>query len=171
MENLHLTVLSWEYEILLSLLKNVQKEVLSRRNPYILGRILIQQFIHFFIKILSSLICSYPAHFLASALKTFFPKKALVWKSFLYFLKTAFLIFRKRNFLIFSKKKKFLIFREGYIQNPIVFRTLANIYDRTFCKNSYLPHFWTQARNIKKFLIFSQKKLFLYFSKRNFLIF
>ena len=118
MENLHLTVLSWEYEILLSLLKNVQKKVLSRRNPYILGRILIQQFIHFFIKILSSLICSYPAHFLASALKTFFPKKTLVWKSFLYFLKTAFLIFRKRNFLIFSKKKNFLYFGKG------IFRTL-----------------------------------------------
>ena len=140
MENLHLTVLSWEYEILLSLLKNVQKEVLSRRNPYILGRILIQQFIHFFIKILSSLICSYPAHFLASALKTFFPKKALVWKSFI-FSENSFSNFQKTELSYIFEKKKFLIFREGYIQNPIVFRTLANIYDRTFCKNSYLPHF------------------------------
>ena len=41
----------------------------------------------------------------------------------------------------------FLIFQERFIQNPDtfrtqgIFRTLSNIYDQTFCKNSYLVHF------------------------------
>ena len=57
------------------------------------------------------------------------------------------LYFRKRNFLLYFRKQNFLIFRERYIQNSgifktrNIFRTLSNIYDETFCKNSYLAHF------------------------------
>ena len=71
--------------------------------------------------------------------------KNLFRKSFFYFVKKAFLIFRKRKLSYFFLKKVFVIFRESYIQNPIIFRTLPNIYDGTFCKNSYLSHFsaWT----------------------------
>ena len=121
----------------------------------------------------NSISCSGMTHYLASALKIFLWKnflyfllKNLIWKSFLYFLKKAFLIFRKRNFLIF---------RERYIQNSGIFRTVSNICDGIFCKNSSLTHFSASA--LKKFpqifLIFFQKKppefqkteLFLYFKK------
>ena len=78
----------------------------------------------------------------------FFLKNLLI-KSFLYFLKNAFLIFGKRKLSYFFLKKVFVIFRESYIQNPIIFRTLPNIYDGTFCKNSYLSHFsaWTSLKS------------------------
>ena len=76
-------------------------------------------------------------------------------------------------------KKVFLIFWEKYIQNHgifrtrSIFRTLSNIYDGTFCKNSYLAYFSTpNLKNfflkklaLKKILIFPYKKFFLYFGK------
>ena len=64
----------------------------------------------------------------------------------------------------------------SYIQNHSmvrtrgIFRTLSNICDGTFCKNSYLAHFSAQPQKIKKstprkFLIFSQKKAVLIFQE------
>ena len=84
-------------------------------------------------------------------------------------------------------KRVFLVFLERNIQNPVIFRTLSNIYNGTFYKNSYLVHFQLKLKkikkihhekkfllfqemklsgsNIKKILIFSQKKAFLIFPK------
>ena len=102
----------------------------------------------------SSISCSYLAHFPTSALKFLsknvsyiFFQKTLLWKCFLYFLEKAFLIFRKRNFLTFWERyiQSPVIFRtRKHIQNPNrtrgIFRTLSNIHDGTFCKNSSLAH-------------------------------
>ena len=116
--------------------------------------------------------------------------------SYIFFLLLYFL--KKKTFLIF-RKRNFLITQERYIHNPGTFRTrsifrnwgifktLSNIYDGTSWKNTYLVHFYAQARKIKtntprkkslifkemelsdskikKFVIFSQKKAFLYFWK------
>ena len=61
----------------------------------------------------------------------------------------------------------------------VIFRILSNIYDRMFCKNSHLAHFLSPCSknkknssqenilysNIKNFLYFLKRKLFLYFKK------
>ena len=95
------------------------------------------------------------------------------------FSKTGFQIFRKQN--IFSFKKFFLYFRKGifgtlaYLEleaypeplvywEPQIFRTLSNIYDGTFCKNSYLVHFLSPSSKNKK-----NSYVFLYFWNWNFL--
>ena len=113
-----------------------------------------------------------------------------------------------RRFLIFSQnffsniQETKLSYISGYIQNLGKFRTrsisrtrdifiaLPNIYDGTFCKNSYLAHFSVQDPKIKKnvprenlnfemekwnfltlilrnFLYFFKRKPSLYFRKQN----
>ena len=114
-------------------------------------------------------------NFLALILKKFSkrkpPKKFLIFKKteekLLIFQETEpfsppgenFLYFRKRKprknpytsrngtFLYF-RKQNFLIFRERYIWNLSIFRTLSNIYDWAFCKNSYVAHFSASALKI-----------------------
>ena len=57
-----------------------------------------------------------------------------------------------------------------YIQNAdkfkttSIFRTLSNIYDEIFCKNSYLAHFLSPSSKNKK-----SSYIFFYFRKWNFL--
>ena len=110
-------------------------------------------------------------HFQASAPKFFFLKKFLILfpkraalKKFLIFSQKKPLIFRKGNFLIFRERNPSIfrtnsIFRTltylepWHIQNHGIFRTLSNIYNGTFCKNSYLEH-------LKKILIFSGNRTF-----------
>ena len=66
----------------------------------------------------------------------------------------TFLYFRRRNFLIlaemelsyilgkvYSEPKAYLELNHGIFRTQGIFRTLSNIYDGTFCKNSYLVHF------------------------------
>ena len=104
------------------------------------------------------------------SLKEFFIflfKKTCSEKFSYIFSKTTFPILRKRNFLIFRKR---------YIQNPGTFRTLSNIYDGTFCKNSYLEHFSIQAQETekvhpKKISYTPEKWNFLTLTLKNFLCF
>ena len=113
-------------------------------------------------QIQSSNVQGYLTHFLASPLKIF-PKKNFLKKLTL----KRFLIFSQKRPPLFSGngtflkniflKKVFLIFRERYTQNPGKFRTrsifrtqgsfrtLSNICDRTFSKNSCLAHFLAPA--------------------------
>ena len=63
-----------------------------------------------------SILWSYQAYFLASALK-------MLWKSFLYFPKKIPPNILETEFSYIFFKKVFLIFWERYIQNPGIFRT------------------------------------------------
>ena len=96
--------------------------------------------------------------------------KSPVWKSFSYFLEKSFSNFQGTELSYIFFKKVFLIFWERNIQNPDIFRTRSifktrGIFrtlssDGMLCKTSYLAHFPHSAL-----------KIFLYFGKRNFLIF
>ena len=104
----------------------------------------------------SSRLQGYLAYFPASALKVFpskkflifFPKKTCSERVSYIFSKKAFLIFRKRNFFVFRKvySEPWRIQNPGIFRNRGIFRTLSNIYDGTFCKNSYLAYFYVQAK-------------------------
>ena len=141
------------------------------------------------------MVCSYLAHFSASALQIF-PLK----KFFIYFFKKAslkkFFIFSQKIFFKFQETELSYVFLKVYsepqhiqnqkhIQNPGIFRTrgicrtLLNICDGTFCKNSYLAHFLRPSSENKKnsyfflyfgkwnFLTVTLRKLYLYFGNRN----
>ena len=107
----------------------------------------------------------YLAHFLASALK-----KTCSEKVSYIFSKKSPPNFQETELSYIFLKQVFLIFRERYIQNPSVFRTsgifrtLSDIYDEKFSKNSYGVRF---SAPVSKFF----PKNSLYFLKKNPLIF
>ena len=128
----------------------------------------------------SSIICSYLEHFPVSALKIF-PQK--IYDIFSCAALKKCIIFSQKNFSNFQETELFYISGK-YIQNPGLFRTrkifrtqdilrtLSNVYDGIFCKNSHLVHFSAQIRKIKKIqhkkiLYFLKRKLFLSFRKRS----
>ena len=85
-------------------------------------------------------------HFLASALEI------NLKKNFLYFfLKKSdlkkFLLFSQKSFSNFQKNELSYIQYPSTVRTRSIFRTLLNIYDGTFCKNSCLTNFSAQARN------------------------
>ena len=116
---------------------------------------------------------------------------AKLWTRFRFFLKkTFFLYFRKNETLIFwemefssPKLKKLLIFQEEIFWTWKMKKTYFEKNPYIFSKKVLLPFqplpeiflwkkiliFFLKITTLKKFLIFSQKKFFLYFRKWNFL--
>ena len=115
-------------------------------------------------KTISSIIWSYVMHFSASSPKLFSLKKFLKntcsEKVSYIFSKKSFSNLQEMELSYIFFKNVFLIFCEGYIQNPRhilnpgifksqdIFRTLPKIYIQRFAKNSYLTHFLNKAQNI-----------------------
>ena len=138
-------------------MKVISEKASKNRYP---GRQMLLK-MHFHIKMHSFLyVCEQcnvqlPGALFGLSPQNFLPKKIYTCpEKFSYICsKKAFQIFRKRELSYFFLKKRFFIFRERYIQNPAIFRsksisrtrgkfrTLSNIYDGMFCKNSYLAHF------------------------------
>ena len=97
-----------------------------------------------------------PQNFSQKSFLYFFLKN-LALKNLTYiFSKTSFVNFRKGNILIFLERymkkpgisRPRTIFRTLVYSEPETFRILPNIYDATFCKNSYLLQFLSSVLKI-----------------------
>ena len=100
----------------------------------------------------------------------FFLKKTCSEQVSYIFSKRAPLFSRDETFLYFLKKSSSYQ-NPGIFRTRDIFRTLSNIYDGTFCKNSYLAHFLGPASKFfaQKISYIFSKTFFLYFKKYNFL--
>ena len=114
-----------------------------------------------------------------------FPIFQEIERSFLHFLKRKlFLHFKKGNFFTYRKTETpkifCLIFQETELSNISfkkvfltrsrgMFRTLSNIYDRTFFKSGHLAIFFLKISHSKNLSYVLGNGIFLYFSKWNFL--
>ena len=100
----------------------------------------------------------------------FFNKKFLIFslKSFfLYFRKWIFQVLKKSS--LYLRKPKFLIFPEMELSSPRIknFLIVSSFSVQNFSLKIFLT-FFPEKPTLKEFLIFSQKKLFLYFGRRQF---
>ena len=94
-------------------------------------------------------------------------------KKFLYFPKQNFLVFQEPELCYISKKvylEALHIQNFGIFKTRDIFRTLSNIYDGTFCKNSYLAiKNFSEKHALKKTL--KKNRILRYFLKEAFIMF